>query len=145
VVKRRFVSDGRLMMAQVMHAFLSACIYRKRCIGKDGEAPNDFLFFRGVRSILLKRLEDSSFDELVLRAVRLYKEGGERSGPALLISRAGSNRRQFGDERRTCGCYPCVTYRRSLRGMDCAVAHAGHPVAAYLGARYRGVREEAAY
>jgi hypothetical protein len=85
VVKRRFVSDGRLMMAQVMHAFLSACIYRKRCIGKDGEAPNDFLFFRGVRSILLKRLEDSSFDELVLRAVRLYKEGGERSGPALLI------------------------------------------------------------
>jgi hypothetical protein len=94
VVKRRFVSDGRLMMAQDMHTFLSACIYFKRCIGKDGEAPNDFLFFRVVRSILLKRLEDSCFDELVLRAVRLYKEVGERSGRALLISglvRIGDN------------------------------------------------------
>jgi hypothetical protein len=86
VVKRRFVSDGRLMMAQAMHAFRSVDVYLKRCTGKDGDAPNDFLFFRGAESILLKRLEDSCLDEDVLGAVRPYKEGDEISGRALLIS-----------------------------------------------------------
>jgi hypothetical protein len=34
VVKRRFVSDRRLMMAQKMHAFLSADVYFKPGAGK---------------------------------------------------------------------------------------------------------------
>jgi hypothetical protein len=86
VVKRRFVRDGRHMMAQDMHAFLSTDIYLKACTGKDGDAPNDFMFFRGAESILLKRLEDSCLEKDVLGAVRPHEDGDETSGRALLIS-----------------------------------------------------------